>query len=263
MMKRGNMKKRAAFLLSFACLAVILLSVSCASTLRINQKAKSNIWSLETGPVSGGHFYSADVGDFNGDQIPDIAGGSFEPGGIMVWVGKGDGSWVQISSPSKNGEIQCIAVADLNNDKLSDIVASSKGGLQGINLWLSKGDGSWEEVVNIDSGIEFQGLILADVNNDDWVDIIAANESSGLNGGVRIWINQAGEGWMPSLGPERAGIFKNVAIADINKDGNVDLIASSIGPHGGIKIWYGDGKANWSPALNLDVRGYALGITTE
>jgi hypothetical protein len=252
------MMKKGFFTIAF--FLMFFLIFSCASTKRSYTEKRSNLWSLETGPISGGHFYSADIGDFNGDTIPDIAAGSFEPGGIMVWVGKGDGSWIQISSPSEDGEIQSIAVSDVNNDKLCDIVASSKGSLQGIHLWISKGDGSWDNPIIIDSDSGYQGIKLSDVNNDGLIDIIAANESIGLNGGVRIWINQNHSQWKPILGPERAGRFKNIEIADINNDGNIDLIASSIGIKGGIKIWYGDGKGNWSPSIDLDITGYIIGL---
>jgi protein involved in polysaccharide export with SLBB domain len=252
MMKKG--------FFTIALFLMFLLIISCASTKRYHVEKRINLWSLETGPISGGHFYSADIGDFNGDTLPDIAAGSFEPGGIMVWVGKGDGSWVQISSPSEDGEIQSIAVGDVNNDKLCDIVASSKGSLQGIHLWISKGDGSWDSPIIIDSDSGYQGIKLSDVNNDKLMDIIAANESIGLNGGVRVWINQKHSTWRPILGPERAGRFKNIETADINNDGNTDLIASSIGTKGGIKIWYGDGKGNWSPSVDLDITGYIIGL---
>jgi polysaccharide export outer membrane protein len=251
------MKKKGFLIISFLMICLIM---SCASTKRFHAEKRINLWSLETGPISGGHFYSADTGDFNGDAIPDIAAGSFEPGGIMVWIGKGDGSWVPISSPSEDGEIQSVAVADVNNDGLCDVIASSKGSLQGIHLWLSKGDGSWDNLISIDSDSGYQGIKLADVNNDGLLDIVAANESIGLNGGIRVWINQKQGNWSPLLGPERAGRFKNIEVADINKDGNVDLIASTIGTKGGIKIWYGDGKGNWSPSVDLDISGYIIGL---
>jgi len=44
-------------------------------------------WEEWSAPTSDGHYYAAATGDVNGDGVPDLVAGSFEPGGVAIWTG--------------------------------------------------------------------------------------------------------------------------------------------------------------------------------
>ncbi|MFQ6618272.1 MAG: FG-GAP-like repeat-containing protein, partial [Fidelibacterota bacterium] len=224
---------------------------------------KSIDWTREMGPTSAGYFHSVAVGDLNGDGNLDIVGGNNQlppSGGIDVWFGGGDGSFAQVESPIKLGDMRDVAISDVNKDGYNDIIASSQGDIKGIQVFFSQGDGSWRKGISpVEVGV-YEGIDVADFNNDGNPDIVAANGQSVMEGGVDVWFGN-GEGlWTKNYGPEGSGIFKDVRAADFNNDGRMDIAATSWGIKGGVHLWYGDGRANWYyvPDLKFEVEAGGL-----
>ncbi|MDX8394892.1 MAG: SLBB domain-containing protein, partial [Mariprofundaceae bacterium] len=110
----------------------------------------------------------------------------------------------------------------------------------------------------IESGI-YHDVKFADVNDDGWPDIVAARSDNVKDGGLYVLLNDGQGSWLAGVGPMVAGVFTGLAIADVNHDGHVDIVASrrgGLGAHaegardfwhqvGGVQVWYGDGNGRW------------------
>jgi hypothetical protein len=98
-------------------------------------------WSPEVGPPDGGKYRGICAGDFNADGNIDLAGGVIEPGGIRVYWGRGDGTWVYKRMPIDIGEVRSMESADFNEDGFDDIAATSWGDVKGVHVYFSDGKG--------------------------------------------------------------------------------------------------------------------------
>ncbi|MFQ6105038.1 MAG: FG-GAP-like repeat-containing protein [Candidatus Glassbacteria bacterium] len=237
---------------------LILIVGACAPGSKYVQ------WSPETGPPDGGNYYAVATGDLNDDGYPDIVGGSFSPNrGIRVWLGRGDGSWSEVNSPTELGDIRSLDVADFNEDGHADIVSTSWGDLKGVQVWLADGKGGWvsreKSRFPKDNG-SYEGVITADFNGDGHADIAAANSTHDMEGGVQVWFGDGKGNWTIEYGPEVTGVFKDVAAGDLNRDGHLDLVATSFGYHGGVRVWYGNGRGEWYRGRIPETMGSFWGV---
>ena len=134
-----------------------------------------------THAAGGPGFPSAAVADVNRDGNPDIliAWGSivtFELGAIDVMLGNGDGTFQAAVTYDAGGVWpRSIAVADLNNDGLLDLLVANSGSIA-VSVLLGNGDGTFQAAVPYDSGgANPDSMAVADVNGDRFLDVVVAN----------------------------------------------------------------------------------------
>ena len=221
-------------------LAILLVGLGMSGCSRQGMQ-----WSPEVGPPDGGRYRGVCAGDFNGDGHIDLAAGIIEPGGVNIYWGRGDGTWIYKGIASDLGEIRSMECADFNEDGYDDITLTTWGDLKGVHVYYSLGNGGWKEYIPPAESWSYEGIDIGDINCDGHVDIIAANSTSELQGGISVWFGN-GEGvFTVDYGSIHGEIFKDVALADFNNDGYLDICATSWGIHGGIRVWYGNGRGDW------------------
>ena len=114
-----------------------------------------------------------------------------------------------------------ISVSDIDNDEKNDLVLLTDSGL----VWLK--NPTWQ-AVNISRQI-YHDVEVADLNHDGRKDIIVRNQSlfNYKNGNVvRVFYQQANNQW--SEENYRIPHGEGIAVADLNKDGWLDIVVNSI-----------------------------------
>ncbi len=222
-------------------------------------------WTTALGPAAAGEFRSLAIADFDGDGLPDLAaGGGIDRRGVRIWLANGDGTWSSIEGPKYYAMPSGLAAADFDKDGRPDLVVCGKGEVPGVRVFLNTANLVWKELPPVTTTSNYLVVGTADINHDGYPDIIAAREKSVDPGGIAVWLNREGKGWTSDVGPVAADTYNDIAIADLNNDGHLDIAATRWGTPGGIDIWYGNGLGAWSkakeePAAQLNYQGLAIG----
>lgn len=228
------------------------------------------------GPVNVQNSFSARYADVNQDGNVDLLVGLRKPeAGFRVEYGDGHGNWTTQAGPKTTLEPRSFSVADVNRDGNTYILIGGQGDQQGLQVWKLMPDGKWELHSSPTQSGYFRDVAFADVNNDGWPDIVAVRVDSATDGGIYVWLNNGRGGWVPHIGPLLSGIFTGLAVADLNGDGHLDIVASRRGGTaarhldkgkyrvvGGVQIWYGDGTGRWEPE-NLPAESDAESVTVS
>jgi FG-GAP-like repeat len=141
---------------------------------------------------------------------------------LNVMLGNGDGSFGAPASyaqgvPFSQSE-PAIALADLNGDHFPDLVALSNGQ---VAIFLGKGDGTFGPETSYFAGTAPGSISAADFNNDGHIDLAVTSQA-----GLGILLGKGDGTFNPvtfASAPQGAGSL--FMAADVNGDGNVDLIA--------------------------------------
>lgn len=192
-----------------------------------------------------GKFRALAVEDLDNDGHPDVIAGGASPGTVVIWYGDGTGVMKDHVFLPLKADVRSVAVADFIEDGLKDIAISVQREASGIMLWENRPERKWEKANEPITINNYEGIRAADINRDGHMDIIAANYTSDFQGGIQVWQGDGKGGWSPDRGPTVTGLFMDVAVADMNGDGNLDLIGAGWGTYGALRVWLGNGFGGW------------------
>jgi hypothetical protein len=199
--------------------------------------------------------------DFNGDGAPDLAVGnqagfSADPVGhiISILLNNNDGSGTfttlaTASSPATNGFVTRLVATDLNEDGNVDLlavdVASSPNG---VRYYAGDGTGHFAAPVIISTDTHSpNALVAVDLNGDHHLDLaVTTGDSTAIFLG-----NGNGTFGAPTylLYPdpiEGADGAVHVAAADIDHDGDIDLVTAAGNFPGGVTVFRNNGDATFT-----------------
>jgi hypothetical protein len=171
------------------------------------------------------------TGDFNRDGIADVVKATLPDGKISgqyfltVQLGKGDGTFIGVSSHNPIGEDpQALVVGDFNGDDYLDVIVGDGDG--SLLEFFGDGKGNLTSAGKIGTLGSVASIAISDFTHDGHLDLVVSdfrsNRASILLG--------AGDGsfrvtWSFEL-PKRGTRFQ-VATADFNSDGIADLVITS------------------------------------
>ncbi len=169
------------------------------------------------------------VADMNGDGKLDVVAVGESPEGVVVFLGRGDGTFdVGRGFPCGSVNNRFLAIADFNEDGSPDVVVVSSGNSMvaaAASLLYGSKDGTfflkdtfvWAPNSHLPAGT---GVAVADFNRDGHADLAIANAS----GPTSVLLGH-GDGTFSLQADLSAdpGLWQAICVADLNRDGIPDL----------------------------------------
>lgn len=185
--------------------------------------------------------------DLNGDGLPDIAVVSASQSALYVLVQQPSGGFLinPISLPANTASTQNIAIADMNRDGLPDVIVPTSSGTL---LYLNSGKGHFK--TPLFASVAPSSFVLAvDLNNDKREDLVVTSTSFCCsNTSVSVLLGDGRGGFIaPEQQPSQNGASQ-VAVADLNGDGKLDLITSG---YYGLYFFSGNGNGTFGSPFAL------------
>ena len=211
-------------------------------------------------PLTGTSPSSVAVGDFNGDGIPDLAVvNALNPGGILILLGRGDGTFTPGTPLTPSGTSLVVVAADLNRDGKLDLVVGSTNSLL---IFLGNGDGTFTSTAfNPQMSSSVASIAVGDLNADGILDLAVVGPNANL---VNVLLGN-GDGTFTAAvaNPATGSVPHSVVIGDFNGDGMADLaVANEYSNSVSILLGNGDGtftSAASSPATGSYPASVAVG----
>ncbi|CAF1481013.1 unnamed protein product, partial [Adineta steineri] len=182
---------------------------------------------------SGSRPSSIAVSDFNNDKQLDIAIAQYGTDNIGIFLGyrHPDATRQKAVIPGSELHPCLIALADVNNDNLLDIVAINVTA-RSINIFLGFDNGNFSNAIRsaTGNGSLIQSFSIGDFNNDNRLDIVAIN----IDGtDIEIFLG-CGNG---SFADQSTYPIRNpygsqwIAVGDFNNDNRTDIVVSNSFSH--------------------------------
>jgi hypothetical protein len=180
--------------------------------------------------VVNGYPVGIALADLNGDGYLDIVttnptlGGV--PGSVSVLLGNGDGSFREMSDPNVGtSTVTSVAVGDVNNDHIPDLVANGADLPGVVSVLLGNGDGTFQTPQILTAPVlNTVTVALGDFNHEGNLDIATANRNFGGSGTMTVFLGN-GNGTFPAAlnFPFGANESTAMAVGDFNRDGFPDI----------------------------------------
>ena len=202
------------------------------------------------------------AGDFNGDGKLDVAVTTHDSYGVMLLTGDGKGGLtVAPASPfvmklGQHPHTHGLAVADVNRDNKLDLITCNNAD-NDISVAFGDGRGNFTRAPqSFPVGPSPYPFAAGDVNNDGYLDIVATASATGpkrreqlpLSRALTLLLSDGKGGFSPRQLPIRTGEPWFAAIADLNRDGKADIVATH---HelSALTVMIGDGRGGFTEAV--------------
>jgi hypothetical protein len=239
-------------------------------------------WRMSTRPPEATIGY-ADLafGDLDADGRTDLVAVGSSHGGIALFLGDGKGGWVRTDAGLPQGWGNDVALGDIDGDGRLDIAAAFAAADEDTDrsatarkqpvVWLNHPSGRFREASRgLPDEKGFRAVALGDIDGDARLDLAISAGSGPGRPPLLVFSNQGERGWQPaaSAHPEAdpGQVFEGVELADLDRDGKLDLVAVSH-RDAGIRAWRGDGRGGFRacretglPSGRGELRGWGLAV---
>ena len=177
------------------------------------------------------YTYSVATGDFNGDGIADVVVGqvrNYASTGVVVYLGKGDGSFYPGDTYGTSANMSYVAVGDFNGDGKLDIAAIDRDNSL-VQIFLGDGDGTFSigaaYITSPAGNSSSQNLVVGDFDKDGKLDIAVANSNTQ---DVGVLLGHGDGTFAGAVSYPLSGFSAyDIKAADLNGDGYLDLAVTA------------------------------------
>jgi hypothetical protein len=195
-------------------------------------------------PVAGSPFdvgpspYPGALGDLDGDGVLDIVATTTSLGDsgedelettreLTLLFGDGEGGFRRAKAPLRTARPWFVAIADVNGDRMQDMVATHAEESSELSVLIGDGEGGFTEAgaSPFELGHGAWHVAVLDANRDGNADIVAAAHL-----GVRVMLGDGRGGFEAAPGspfPAGKGAWR-LAAGDVNGDGKPDVATSNL-----------------------------------
>lgn len=212
-----------------------------------------------TGAVGG----STSIADVNGDENPDLlitgeADASDTTNVATLYLGDGQGGFTEAGAGLIGVQSSATSIADVNGDGNPDLLISGDTRTYGdsnptTTLYLGDGEGGFTEADAGLTGAQRGSTSIADVDGDGNPDVLITGFTDTFEGiptqkATTLYLGDGEGGFTEANASLNPAISSSTSIADVNKDGNQDLlITGEVSPNGAV-LYLGDGEGDFSVA---------------
>ena len=178
---------------------------------------------IELGDL-GSHSTGIAVGDVDGDNDLDIVIAHRHNQPSTLFLNRGNGEFIEVLLPDSDRDTRAVAISDINQDKIPDIVLGVVGKPNMILLGSPEGEYRLGAQWGNEKGRTF-AIAIADLNKDGLPDIVEGNDEQVNN----VYFNLGNLNFSSSsLSDEKLETY-GVTIADMNGDSYYDIVIANSG----------------------------------
>lgn len=176
------------------------------------------------------------IGDFNGDGAPDLAVANQGDDDVSVLENDGAGGFpTRLDLPSGPSP-RAVAVADVNGDgRLDLLVANGREsvGDDSVSVLLANGMSGFGPRQGFPTGLNPNSIAVGDLDGDGRPDLVTANtgvvpSGTGASNTVSVLLGTGTGEFGPNADFVTGDGPISVALADLNGDGRLDLVAANV-----------------------------------
>jgi hypothetical protein len=187
------------------------------------------------------------VGDFNGDNIPDLAVTSLSDGHVNVFLGAGDGTFLPRQAYDAGSTPENLAVGNFDGDGNLDLAVTTYNPSTLVILDGS-GTGSFELLHTYPCDYA-RAVTVGKFDASGNLDIALANEYTNA---VSVFLGSGDGSFQAPRSYSVGGLPYAVAVGDFYNHNVADLITANEAG-GGLSLLRGNGDGTFQPAVNVPV----------
>nr|MBA3916250.1 VCBS repeat-containing protein [Terriglobales bacterium] len=179
------------------------------------------------------------LADVDGDGWTDLVTADYGINRVSILRGNGIGDFKPPVQYRTGLAPDALVIGDFNNDGAPDVVTGNYTA-HGISALLNDGSGAFPAHIDTYTGSRVTSIAAGDFNHDGYLDIATANMNRIQPSFSVLFGNGDGTFTLHETNYRSSG--DTVAIADINSDGNLDLVLLG----GGVTVYLGNGDGTFA-----------------